>query len=62
MTLTATSKSGIIKQLFKFRLELHNFGDDIRADKLYKLENDVVYDKYLSVQQIKARFVKAMNK
>ena len=61
MKLTATSKSGIVKQLFKFRLELHNFGDDIRADKLYKLENDVVYDKYLSVQQIKARFVKAMN-
>lgn len=61
MKLTATSKSGIVKQLFKFRLELHNFSDDIRADKLYKLENDVVYDKYLSVQQIKARFVKAMN-
>ena len=61
MQITARSKSGIVKQLFQFRLELHNFGDEIRADKLYKLEQDVIYDKYLTTKQIKTKFVRAMN-
>lgn len=61
MKITARSKSGIYKQLVQFYNELHNFGDDIRADKLHALSQNVLYDDYLTVQQIKAKFIKVMN-
>lgn len=58
--LTATSKSGLIKQLFKIRLELHYQGKEVIANKLYTLEQDAMWDTYLTPKDIKNRFHKIM--
>ena len=58
MKLTATSKSGMYKQLEQMYKDAHSNGNDYMADKLYALSEDVMFDKYLSTQNIRARFAK----
>jgi len=54
--LTARSLSGAYKQLSQEYKAAHNSGDDVKADKLYNLAQDCLFDSYLTISQVKSRY------
>lgn len=56
----ARSMSGFIKRLTEFRLELHAQGNDILADKVYKLEQDCLFDNYMDLSTAKSRLMRIL--
>jgi len=57
----ARSMSGFIKRLREFRLEQHRLGNEILAEKIYKLEEDCLFDNHLSLSSAKHRLVKILD-
>lgn len=53
--LTATSKTGLIKQLQTTYIIAGNKGFEVLSYKLYKLSQDAIFDDYLTVKQIKSK-------
>ena len=53
--LTATSKTGLIKQLQSTYIIAGNKGFEVLSNKLYKLSQDAIFDNYITVKQIKAK-------
>lgn len=53
--LSATSKSGLIKQLQTTYIIAGNKGFEVLSNKLYKLSQDAIFDDYLDAKQIKAK-------
>lgn len=53
--LTATSKRGLINQITTEYIIANRNGNEVLANKLYKVQQDAIFDNYLTPQQIKAR-------
>jgi hypothetical protein len=53
--LTATSKTGLIKQLQTTYIIAGNKGFEVLSTKLYNLSQDAIFDNYLTTKQIKAK-------
>ena len=58
MKLTAKSKDGAYKQLQAMYIEQGNSGNYVLADKLHNLAQDVLFDDYLTIANIRHRFNK----
>lgn len=54
--LTGRTKTTLARQLNVLYIRAHNNQDERTADRLHELYQDVLFDNYLSVPQIKARF------
>jgi hypothetical protein len=61
MKLTARTKSSMIKQITAIYIEQHNLGNDYIADRLHELTEDILFDNYLTEQNIKYRFNKIVS-
>jgi hypothetical protein len=53
--LTATSKTGIIKQIQSTYIIAHNKGYDLAADKLYALSQDAIFDNNVTARTIRLK-------
>jgi len=61
IAVNARSLNGFTKRLYNVRMLLHNEGKENLADKVYKLEQDCLFDNYMDLRTAKSRLIRILS-